>query len=83
MSSPQRSQAPTQFGGVRLVDRDVTELVDALVEAIDVNRWPEIDRLRSALEPFGAVVLFDAELRLNGVASIDEGCICFGVEVAF
>ena len=57
-------------------DQDLAELVDALVEAVDVNRWVEIDRLRSALEPFRASALFDAELRLNGTASADEDCIC-------
>lgn len=64
--------------GVTLLDRELAELVDALVEAVDTGRWVEIDRLRSALEPFGAASLFDAELRLNGTVSIDEDCICRG-----
>lgn len=62
----------------RAVDQQLTDLVDALVEAIDAHRWAEIDRVRCALEPFGAAALFDAELRLNGTASIDEWCICGG-----
>ena len=64
----------------RIADRELTDLVDALVEAIDINRFHEIDRVRSALEPFGASDLFDAELRLNGTASVDEWCICGGEE---
>ncbi len=59
-------------------DQAITELVDALVEAVDLNRWSEIDRLRSALDPFRATALFDAELRLNGTASADYDCICGG-----
>lgn len=62
----------------RALDHQITDLVDALVEAIDMNRYAEIDRVRTALEPFGGGVLFDAELRLNGVASVDEWCICGG-----
>ncbi len=57
------------------------ELVDAIVEAIDANRSTEVDRVRSALEPFGGSLLFDAEIRLNGLTSPHEGCICGG-EVA-
>ena len=59
-------------------DEELTALVDALVEAVDIQRWSEIDRVRSALEPFGGTAIFDAELRLNGVASVDEWCICGG-----
>ncbi len=66
---------------LREFDPELTALVDALVEAIDVQRWTEIDRLRLALEPFGCTALFDAELRLNGVASVDEWCICGGDEL--
>ncbi len=60
----------------RIADRELTSLIDALVEAVDVQRWAEIDRVRAALEPFGGIALFDAELRLNGTASIDDWCIC-------
>ncbi len=62
-------------------DRDVAELVDALVQAVDLNRWADIERIRIALEPFRAVAMFDAELRLNGIASPDERCICGGEEL--
>lgn len=72
----QTASAPAAI--VALADHDLTELVDALVEAIDLNRWLEIDRVRSALEPFGATALFDAELRLNAIPSTVEGCICGG-----
>lgn len=65
---------------IRAIDHELGDLVDALVEAIDINRLREVDRVRSALEPFGATDLFDSELRLNGVASIDEWCICGGDE---
>ena len=78
MSSAQRLEAFHPTSGDRHTDRDVTELVDALVEAVDVNRWAEIDRLRSALEPFRATAIFDAELRLNGTTSDSQWCICGG-----
>jgi hypothetical protein len=64
----------------RPADPCLADLVDALVEAIDINRHHEINRVRSALEPFGGTALFDAELRLNGSASVDEWCICGGEE---
>ena len=67
----------------RPADPQLADLVDALVEAIDINRQHEVDRVRSALEPFGGAALFDAELRLNGIRSADEGCICFGIEVEY
>ena len=63
-------------------DRRLVDLVDALVEAVDLNRDLEVDRVRDALEPFGAAALFDAELRLNGSASTDGWCICGGEEVS-
>ena len=63
---------------IRAVDQELNDLVDALVNAIDTMRWAEVDRVRSALEPFGAGNLFDAEMRLNGTASVDEWCICNG-----
>ena len=61
-------------------DQLLVDLVDALVQAVDVNRSAEIDRLRTVLEPFGATAMFDAELRLNGAPSVDESCICGGEE---
>ncbi len=64
----------------RIADPELLDLVDALVEAIDINRAHETDRLRSALEPFGATKLFEAELRLNGTPSVIEWCICGGEE---
>lgn len=66
---------------IHLTDPQLVDLVDALVEAIDTNRLNETQRVRSALEPFGVTGLFDAELRLNGAPSVDEDCICGGVEV--
>ncbi len=80
MSSPQRIEAPHPTCGDRHSDRDVAELVDALVEAVDLNRWAEIDRLRIALEPFRATAMFDTELRLSGTPSGSQGCICGGEE---
>jgi len=72
-------------GGLADLDRicspDLVDLVDALVEAVDLNRWAEIDRLRAALEPLGLAAMFDAELRLNGIASGDEWCICGGADL--
>lgn len=65
---------------IRQFDHELTALIDALVEAVDMPRWAEVDRVRSALEPFGGAAQFDAELRLNGVASVDEWCICGGEE---
>ena len=65
-------------GRYRLTDQALADLVDALVEAVDMNRYLEVDRVRAALEPFGGTALFDAELRLNGSASVDEWCICGG-----
>ena len=48
---------------------DVTYLVDALVEAVDTDREDAVERVRAALEPFGASILFATELRLNGRSS--------------
>lgn len=62
-------------------DQDLGELIDALVEAADIERASEIDRVRSALEPFGGAALFSAELRLSGRPSEYEGCICCGAVV--
>lgn len=65
---------------VRTHDAELIELVDSLVAAVAVNRPSEIDRLRNALESFGAVGLFDAELRLSGRADAGDGrcgeCSC-------
>lgn len=62
-----------------IADPELVDLVDALVEAIDITRLSEINRVRSALEPFGATELFDAELRHNGTSNADEFCICRGL----
>lgn len=61
------------------VDAALVELIDAMVEAVDINRTAEIDRLRSALEPFGGNDLFITELRLSGTPTSYEGCICGGI----
>ena len=61
------------------IDETLEVLVDAIVQAVDVNRDYEVDCLRSALEPFGGASLFNAELRLSGVSSVDDGCICGGI----
>ena len=61
-----------------LADPPLIALVDAIVQAVDVNRCYEIDRLRSSLEPFGGSSLFASEIRLNGVGTLGECCICGG-----
>ena len=48
---------------------DLIHLVDALVEAVDTDREDAVERVRSALEPFGASAMFATELRLNGQSS--------------
>ncbi len=63
---------------VRMADRDLTALIDAIVAAIDIDRSWEIDKLRTALEPFGGSALLQAEIRLNGSPTIPEWCICGG-----
>ncbi|MGB5756538.1 MAG: hypothetical protein WBM50_06460 [Acidimicrobiales bacterium] len=63
--------APAQM----VVDRDLVDLVDALVAAVDTARSWEVERVHAALAPFGAAALFAEELRLNGTASCDE-CVC-------
>jgi len=62
--------------------REQSDLVDAIVEAVDIGRSVEVDRLRLALEPFGLVGAFDDELRLTGSYS-DSGDWCCDVEVAY
>ena len=59
----------------RAVDQDLVALIDALVAAVDTARSWEVERLHSALAPFGAAHLFADELRLNGAAS-DDSCVC-------
>ena len=54
---------------VAVTDPLVVELVDALVEAIDTDRDEAVERVRSALAPFGGSGLFSAEMRLNGRSS--------------
>ena len=61
-------------------DPDLTELVDAIVGAIDTNRSEEVERLQGALEPFGLGDAFTDEVRLSGVPSRCDG-ECWG-EVA-
>ena len=56
------------------VDLDTQELIDAIAAAVDLSRFDEINRLRNALEPFGASRLLDPELRLNGYASSEHVC---------
>ena len=68
-----RSRPPTA-----LADPSLIALVDAIVQAVDVNRCYELDRLRMSLEPFGGSTLFAAEIRINGVGSLCECCICGG-----
>ena len=62
----------------RIQDPTLLNLVDSLVASIDLGRNDELDRLREALEPFGAVQLFNDELRINGVRSSDlhDECHC-------
>ena len=48
---------------------DLVDLIDALVEAIDTDRYDAVDRVQTALQPFGGSTLFAAELRLNGRSS--------------
>lgn len=62
----------------RVQDPTLIALVDALVEAVDLDRADAVDRLREALEPFAATGLLNAELRLDGVRSSehDHNCLC-------
>ena len=57
-----------------LTDRDLGELVDAVVAAIDTDRAWEVERVASALQPFGGADMFVDELRLNGAPSSDCPC---------
>lgn len=56
----------------RVQDPTLVDLVDALVATVDANRVHELDRLREALEPFGAAGMFNAELRLNELLGISK-----------
>lgn len=62
----------------QLQDPTLIDLVDALVEAIDLDRTDAVNRLREALEPFAATGLLNDELRLNGIRSSDHDhrCLC-------
>ena len=75
-------QEPTEIDRHRpppsLADPSLIALVDAIVQAVDVNRCYEIDRLRSSLEPFGGSSLFASEIGLSGVGTLCECCICGG-----
>ncbi len=63
----------------RIQDPALVDLVDSLVAAVDTDRNEEVERLREALEPFGAAGLFGDELRLNGAPSTECGsCVCEG-----
>jgi len=74
-SSPPSQSAPPSSPS--RADFELIDLVDAIVAAVDIDRTDEVTQLRQALDPFGAVYLFDAELRLNGTNSNDHWC-CFG-----
>jgi len=50
---------------------ELLALIDSLVEAIDADRLTEIDRVQTALQPFGGSLLFASEMRLNGRSSTD------------
>ena len=57
-----------------LIDEQAAlDLVDAIVSAVDLNRSPEVDRIRAALEALGLDGIFQAELRLSGVPSVCNG----------
>ena len=62
--------------GLPVSARDCDVLVDAIVEAVDIGRYTSVERVRHALEPFGLVEAFDAELRLNGVTSVCDVEYC-------
>lgn len=49
------------------------ELVDAIAQAVDLDRTSEVDRVRRALEPLGLGDTFNDELRLSGVPSLTWG----------
>jgi len=58
-----------------VVDRDLVDLVDALVAAVDTARTWEVEQVQAAVAPFGGSGLFASELRLNGTASCEQ-CVC-------
>ena len=65
---------------------ELVALVDALVEAIDIDRTDAVERVWSALAPFGGSGLFASELRLNGRSSEQVWALLaaeYGVEVLF
>jgi hypothetical protein len=66
MTTSIRSQLPAEPSSLAppSLDLSLVELVDAIVAAADTSRCAEIDRLRFALEPFGGISIFDAEIRL-------------------
>lgn len=74
--APSEHSSPPARG--RPLDVELIELVDAIVAAIDTARSIDVDRVRCALEPFGGSVMFIDELRLNGLDSLSEWCICGG-----
>jgi len=52
------------------IDQTNLDLVDAVVAALDSDRSAEVERVRSAFEPFGLDEAFVIELRLSGIASL-------------
>ena len=77
MATPIRPSTSASSSG-RVFDRELYDLVDAIVAAVDINRTDEITQLAYALEPFGGTALFRAELRLNGTVSVNDWCVCGG-----
>jgi hypothetical protein len=47
-------------------DKDLVDLVDAIVAAIDLARTWEVEQVRTVLAGLGAERAFTEELRLNG-----------------
>ncbi len=56
-----------------LSEREAIELVDALAEAVDLQRSHEIERVRAALVPLGLDRRLNDELRLMGTWSSCAG----------
>ena len=59
-----------------VTSRAASELVDAIVEAVDIGRTAEVERLRVALGSVGLADAFDAELRLSGLVSCSDWISC-------